>query len=1136
MRNFFIIFIASTSSLLWGNPTGPHVISGEAKIDGIECLRIEAADRTIIHWKDFSIDPGECVQFIQPSSEAAVLNRVIDASPSRLLGQMRANGRVVLVNPNGILVGKEGQIDAASFVASTLDVHHQNFLQTGELACREISWGMVVNDGEIRGTEVILMGFEVQNNGSIQGENIDLIGAKQVWLKGSPFDIRTKCTKEESQQLREMLETEGNLYAAAFKHPEDLDWPELRILKGTEAMNMPGPTAVVKGTVSGHEIKVLGDYVDVQKGSLIDASGENGGGTILLGGEYQGKSDSIKNARMTKVEGTVQADAIANGNGGKVILWGDGATGHYGHISAKGGLEGGDGGFVEISSPGYFVFQGTVATGAEKGKTGTLLLDPNGITISAAASNPAFPPGSTFFNGGAVVAAILNNVDLQNALNFPNNVLVQINNAVVGGTGNITVNAPVNWAANTTLALDTTGTGTGSIIINDVISNSGAGNVILTADGDINIAAPSGIIDMNPGTSGSISAISKRDIIINGDVPSVQVKTGKILLQADRNLTILESVRARGTDAAPATPQIIIRADANQDTVGLLQIGSPTQTNNIAVDTRAGAILVEGYNLTLGDPFAPFSNIIEAGSTGATTLGDLVVNVRNDLQMLGGSGNHAQAIMQVDNGNTTISVHHNASLLAGTGFDSDASVISERDVNGFLVFAVGNDLLMRTGTADTTDALILGFFNGTTCDLSILVGRDFIAQQNVGNTNSAIDISAANNVMVRVGRDFSLQGAFDPTSFSRTLCFLSGIDSIFCGGNIAFINEINAPIFNFLIFNDDSIDLRAGGDITIGSPIDKSGSNGYIRMESDASFANLWTAVPPLNTVSVGTGNAAILAGTPLGTPLSISSNQRGGVILATNGLGTATWKTASGDITVLSRDKTTSGSAADFTIGNSNNNAKFSTTSGDIEVNGFRNIFSHSTVITTGNIFFRAMNNMTITPAITGNIVTLVVDEQGANGHIGGIWSSGGAFSLSAGDPITANELRIFTARQNLNSILGTLNGLTFVPGPLYVDTDTEHWCVFFGGPGSAFVGPDYTVFYKDCLQQATSQAQTIVSEFLVDLHPYNEFPGWMEEFFVGYESNTDDYCLFLKEPFMLRRRHLNLLNQPKSWTVWFE
>lgn len=330
MRNFFLFFI---SSFLWGNPTGPHVVSGAAKIDGIECLRIEAADRTIIHWKDFSIDQGECVQFIQPSSQAAVLNRVMDASPSRLMGQMTANGRVVLVNPNGILVGKQGQIDVSSFVASTLDVHNQSFLQNGELACREISWGMVVNEGEIRGSEVILMGFEVQNNGSIQGEQIDLIGAKQVWLDGSPFSIRTKCTKEESQQLREMLEAEGNVYAAAFKHPEDLDWPELQILDGTEAMNLPGPTAIVKGSVSGDEIKVLGDYVDLRKDALIK------GKAILLGG----KSETLKSARLTKVEGTVQGD--------RVIVWGEGGVVFYGSISGHD---------IEMDTPGYFISQGKI--------------------------------------------------------------------------------------------------------------------------------------------------------------------------------------------------------------------------------------------------------------------------------------------------------------------------------------------------------------------------------------------------------------------------------------------------------------------------------------------------------------------------------------------------------------------------------------------------------------------------------------------------------------------------------------------------------------------------------------------------------------------------------------------------------
>lgn len=78
--------------------------------------------------------------------------------------------------------------------------------------------------------------------------------------------------------------------------------------------------------------------------------------------------------------------------------------------------------------------------------------------------------------------------------------------------------------------------------------------------------------------------------------------------------------------------------------------------------------------------------------------------------------------------------------------------------------------------------------------------------------------------------------------------------------------------------------------------------------------------------------------------------------------------------------------------------------------------------------------------------------------------------FTTEAGSSIDAliggGVLRIFTARQPLVTINGTLNGAAFVPGVEYFDTDQEHWQVYYGLAGSSFVNPNspfFTIFYKD-------------------------------------------------------------------------
>ncbi|MCB1085943.1 MAG: filamentous hemagglutinin N-terminal domain-containing protein, partial [Verrucomicrobiae bacterium] len=106
------------------NPLGEAVRHGDVQFERIDGqLRIlQASDKAIIDWESFSIGAGELTQFFQPGSRSAALNRVRGASASTIEGALRANGRVYLINPNGILIGPSGTVDVGGFVASTLDV------------------------------------------------------------------------------------------------------------------------------------------------------------------------------------------------------------------------------------------------------------------------------------------------------------------------------------------------------------------------------------------------------------------------------------------------------------------------------------------------------------------------------------------------------------------------------------------------------------------------------------------------------------------------------------------------------------------------------------------------------------------------------------------------------------------------------------------------------------------------------------------------------------------------------------------------------------------------------------------------------------------------------------------------------
>ncbi|MGD8558039.1 MAG: filamentous hemagglutinin family protein [Gammaproteobacteria bacterium] len=82
------------------------------------------SDRVQLNWQTFNIGRENTVRFNQPSSSSTALNRVFDpnANPSRILGNLIANGQVYLINRNGIVFGEGARVDVNSLVASTLDI------------------------------------------------------------------------------------------------------------------------------------------------------------------------------------------------------------------------------------------------------------------------------------------------------------------------------------------------------------------------------------------------------------------------------------------------------------------------------------------------------------------------------------------------------------------------------------------------------------------------------------------------------------------------------------------------------------------------------------------------------------------------------------------------------------------------------------------------------------------------------------------------------------------------------------------------------------------------------------------------------------------------------------------------------
>jgi filamentous hemagglutinin family protein len=107
--SIFFLSLSSLASQAYGLPEGGHVVAGQATIvERGDQMSIVANDRAVIEWQNFSIGAEQKLQIQQPSSKSALLNSVTGTEKSSLLGSLQSNGKVYLVNPQGLLIGERG--------------------------------------------------------------------------------------------------------------------------------------------------------------------------------------------------------------------------------------------------------------------------------------------------------------------------------------------------------------------------------------------------------------------------------------------------------------------------------------------------------------------------------------------------------------------------------------------------------------------------------------------------------------------------------------------------------------------------------------------------------------------------------------------------------------------------------------------------------------------------------------------------------------------------------------------------------------------------------------------------------------------------------------------------------------------
>jgi filamentous hemagglutinin family protein len=913
-----------SSALLWALPGAAlpqngTVSTGQVEIQQPNAERLnimQTSERAIINWNSFNIGSSEWVNFQQPSATSATLNRVTGGFTSEIAGRLTANGQVYLVNPNGILFTPTAQVNVSSFLATTLDIQNTDFMQ-GQLRFRQTlgkALSTVENEGNITVAEggfAALVAPGVANRGVMNAylgsvvlgsgteATLDFYGdglfsfAVDPTLTGQIFGAT-------GQSLNALVSNSGVISAdggvvrlsaqagaSVVKNVINMDG----VILARTAENRQGTivlsggntgTIAVSGTLDvsgqtagqmGGAINVLGNQVNLIEQAQLLASGDSGGGTVLVGGDYQGKG-KVPTATTTTVNDGVEikADALTNGQGGKVIVWADGVTTMNGRISAKGGATSGNGGFVETSGKAGLSIASTasVNVGAANGASGSWLLDPDRLFIDSNADNsntlPA-PLTGDYFVASSVVEDALSKGNVTLAANdliqvdTTINSSAQLNSNVLkfsdqNADGNLVVNlkAPIILAPTQTL------TGEATIV-----------NVAPAAPGilqnGVNISASGATLNLS---SGTFTGIGDNVVVI------------------DKSLTI----RGEGADATVIDGQ-------NQRRVFNIAAGTVNieglRISNGNIDGFGGGILIgEDSNATVRNSIISNNSAFFVPDTSGVAgsffegNGGGIFNNRGTLSVINStinsntSANTGGGITNID-GTVTIT---NSSLVnniaSGIGDNGDGAGGGISNLLGSVTIV--NSLIANNST--TNDGLGGGVLNlsGTINIFNSTISGNSAGSEgigggifNVGNTDPS---NSQNGIINITNSTITTNSASSGGAIYNDLEGVINVSNSILAGNIA---PSNSEIFNEESFNSPEFSANGGVLNSLGFNLVGQNGNagGFLVSASDIVLGgSIDTVIAPLALNGGQTPNFALVAGSPAidagSSAPGVTTDQRG--------------------------------------------------------------------------------------------------------------------------------------------------------------------------------------------------------------------------------------------------------------------
>ncbi|WP_193727337.1 filamentous hemagglutinin N-terminal domain-containing protein, partial [Burkholderia sp. BE17] len=344
-------------------PTGGQVAAGAASISSAGAVTTinQGSGRAVINWNSFSVGNGETVRFNAPNASSATLNRVTGTLPSNINGLVQGNGKVFLLNPNGIVVGPSGAINVqGGFVGSTGNISDSAFMQGGAMLIAggkgniQVLGTISTPSGDIT---LVAPSVAVEAGAVLKaGAQINLVAADQVTLSNGAITVTPKTGEAGNVSVAGTLQAAKVMLAAVNDNLGALAINTSGMIQAGGVSANPDGTIQITGIgsattqiggvlqarhsdgtggavqVTGHDVNVTGAQIDVSgtQGGTAKLTADTSGGTVIVdssrisaagAGGIGGKLDVT--GWHTGLTGISTLDASGTAGGGAIRVGGD---------------------------------------------------------------------------------------------------------------------------------------------------------------------------------------------------------------------------------------------------------------------------------------------------------------------------------------------------------------------------------------------------------------------------------------------------------------------------------------------------------------------------------------------------------------------------------------------------------------------------------------------------------------------------------------------------------------------------------------------------------------------------------------------------------------------------------------------